>query len=194
MVDHVSISQELFYQLGLQGFSNFGCIKLSTPACIFDLVCLAVEVEFSSSSIPDDTMSKEEIANQVKNVLIGHGDMLNEYFSVTITPSGCITTLPVLLKHYIPPLHKLPTFLLHLASNVVWTEEKPCFESFLRELAYFYALDCVQGNESFRKVVEHVVMPGLKNNAFVAPKEMVEDGSVVVLADLPDLYKVFERC
>lgn len=41
--------------------------------------------------------------------------------------------------------------------------------------------------------VEHVVFPALKSD-FIPQRKMAEDGSILQIADLHDLYKVFERC
>jgi DNA mismatch repair protein Mlh1 C-terminus len=44
--------------------------------------------------------------------------MLAEYFAITISPEGLLTTLPLVLKDYIPPYAKLPTFIRRLGHNV----------------------------------------------------------------------------
>ena len=53
-------SKELFYQLALKGFSNFGFIHLSQPAPIYDLVMIALEEE-DLSEWGEGMPSKEEI-------------------------------------------------------------------------------------------------------------------------------------
>ena len=42
-------------------------------------------------------------------------------------------------------------------------------------------------------MVEHVIFPAFRNYLQV-PKAYVDNGIIVKLATLPDLYKVFERC
>ena len=44
--------------------------------------------------------------------------MLKEYFSLEISDSGHIVSLPLLLESFTPNLDKLPMFLLHLATEV----------------------------------------------------------------------------
>jgi len=51
----------------------------------------------------------------------------------------------------------------------------------------------VKDKSSWKWTVEHVIYPGLRNY-FYPPKRMAEDSSVLQIANLPDLYKVFERC
>ena len=45
----------------------------------------------------------------------------------------------------------------------------------------------------WRWIIEHVVFSAMRSE-FVPQKEMAEDGTVLQIADLKDLYKVFERC
>ena len=47
--------------------------------------------------------------------------------------------------------------------------------------------------QPWRWTVEHVIFPALRSD-LVAQKNMASDGSLLQIADLHDLYKVFERC
>lgn len=87
--------------------------------------------------------------------------MLLEYFSMSITAEGMLESLPLLLPGFMPNINNLPLCkyrtTLHIPSilmplthplallvmirvgvQVDWTNEKECFDSFLKELAYFY--------------------------------------------------------
>jgi len=41
--------------------------------------------------------------------------------------------------------------------------------------------------------IEHLIFPTLKSQ-FIAPKSIAENGHVLQIANLPDLYRIFERC
>jgi hypothetical protein len=45
-------------------------------------------------------------------------EMLADYFSLTISESGLVMTLPLLLRDYIPNLDNLPSFLMRLGPQV----------------------------------------------------------------------------
>lgn len=45
----------------------------------------------------------------------------------------------------------------------------------------------------WKHTVEHVIYPALRSS-IVPPKSFSEDGTFLEVANLPDLYKVFERC
>jgi DNA mismatch repair protein MLH1 len=82
---------------------------------------------------------------------------------------------------------------------VDWTSETECFDAFLRELAYFYMpapLPVVDEDKEREKVerwqIEHVLFPCMRRY-LAAPKSLL-DRDVVQIANLPDLYRVFERC
>ena len=88
---------------------------------------------------------------------------------------------------------------LNKSTQVNWTEEQECFSSFLRELAYFYSptpllgmKDQKNNEKAERWQIQHILFPCMKKYLF-APKSLL-DKDVVQVANLPDLYKVFERC
>ncbi|CAK5272270.1 unnamed protein product [Mycena citricolor] len=203
LVNHGALSEELFYQLGLRQFGNFNRLKLDPPPPLRTLIEIAVEVEDTSAS----ELSKVEIVGRIVDTIMARRDMLSEYFSFNVSASGLIESLPLLLRDYSPNLDKLPSFLMRLGPQVNWTSEAECFETFLRELAYFYVPgplvdfpddDSPDGKtrEEQEKVerwqIQHVVFPSLRRY-LIAPKTLL-DRDVVQIASLPELYKVFERC
>ena len=52
------------------------------------------------------------------DILIQRREMIAEYFALTITLEGNLTTLPLLLRNYTPHYGKLPSFLRRLGRNV----------------------------------------------------------------------------
>ena len=42
-------------------------------------------------------------------------------------------------------------------------------------------------------IIEHIIFPSLRCD-FIPSCSMADDGSVLQISDLKDLYKVFERC
>lgn len=127
--------------------------------------------------------------------------MVDEYFSLAISSSGAVESIPLLLKGYTPNLDRLPHFLLCLATRVNWTNEKECFETFLRELAFFYSPrpfdDRGDDDETAEEVahqqwqLEHVLFPSFRRTQW--PRSL-SDHDVSQVANLPDLFRVFERC
>lgn len=216
LVDYGLVASEFFYQLGLTDFSNFGSIKLQTPLSLTELLTLGAEIEAARTPPEDADLDWQEVVTVTRDQLIERRDMLSEYFSLDITEDGMLTGLPLLLKGYTPSLARLPSFLLRLGPHVDWDDEKGCFESFLRELAAFYAPEIVPaaaaaaaakgaGDEAqqeanmelerkrFRveRVVENVLFPAFRQR-LVAVKGLRK--AVVEVADLKGLYRVFERC
>lgn len=146
LVDYGMLCNEYFYQLGLTDFGNFGCIQLEPPLDIKALVALAMKTErrehqASGSRDDNETIEWEEVPELVTDQLIQRREMLLEYFSMDISPDGALLSIPLLLKGYTPSLAKLPRFLMRLGPCVDWTDEKACFDSFLRELAAFYTVE-----------------------------------------------------
>lgn len=212
LIDYGRTCYEYFYQLALTDFGNFGAIKFNPSLDLRELLQGAAEMEKLSITSPEDDFEVETLVDRVADQLIERREMLLEYFSLEISPAGELVSLPLLLKGYTPPLVKLPRFLLRLGPSVDWTEEKACFDSFIRELATFYVpeqLPSLPGDadsireedipeelrarrQHIRHAIEHVFFPAFKAR-LVATKSLMEDG-VLEVANLKGLYRVFERC
>ncbi|KAG6873882.1 hypothetical protein C0995_009661 [Termitomyces sp. Mi166 len=200
LVNHGSLAEELFYQLGVRQFGNFSRMKLDPPPSLRTLVEIAVKAEESTKN---SKLTKSQIVDRIVNILMPRREMLAEYFSLCISDAGLVEGLPLLLRDYTPNLNNLPSFLMRLGPQVDWTSEKECFETFLRELAYFYTpgetvvpasgSDDEQAQEKAERwQIQHVLFPAMRRY-LSAPKSLL-DRDVVQAASLPDLYKVFERC
>ena len=203
IVNTESVSEELFYQLMLRDFGNFGCIRLNPPAPLSDLAKLALEGEEDA----------EEAARNVVQRLVEKSAMLDDYFSLQIDSEGNLKTLPMftgaLMERFVPDFSGLPDFAVRLASEVDWSSEEACFDSFCRETAKFYSVKNGQmgdyderqhdpdhesdGKEKWKRMIEQIIFGGCKR-FLNPPKRFVQDKIFVQVANLPDLYKVFERC
>uniref|UniRef100_F6UF19 DNA mismatch repair protein Mlh1 n=1 Tax=Ciona intestinalis TaxID=7719 RepID=F6UF19_CIOIN len=207
LVNTGRLSEQLFYQILLQDFGNFAIFRLTEAAPIYELAMLGLNSEESGWTPADG--SKEKLAKYVVNFLVEKAEMLSDYFCLDITKDGMISGIPMLLKQYNPPLHGLPTFVMRLATEVDWESEKSCFDTVCKEIARFYAVKnnftdsdifseepVVVETDSewspWKQMVEHVVFRALRD--VIVPMTMGEDGTFLQLANLPDLYKVFERC
>ena len=96
---------------------------------------------------------------------------------------------------------------MRLATEVNWEEEEACFDTLAKETAKFYAIksdkfsryDAKQHEDesnldsTWKHTVEHIVYPERKKK-LSPPKKLAENMTFVQVANLPDLYKVFERC
>ncbi|KAK4103602.1 DNA mismatch repair protein MutL [Parathielavia hyrcaniae] len=224
LVDYGRVCFEYFYQLGLTDFGNFGVIRFNPPLDLKELLALAAQQEKDAENgrdtrneddDDDDDFNVAEIVELVAAQLIERREMLLEYFSLEISPTGELLSIPLLVKGYNPAIVKLPRFLLRLGPHVNWTEEKACFEGFLKELAALYVpeqLPATPGNEEgvaaeedvgisdeirsrrshVRRALEHVLFPAFKSR-LVATKSLMQ-GGILEVANLKGLYRVFERC
>ncbi|KAK4199676.1 putative DNA mismatch repair protein Mlh1 [Triangularia verruculosa] len=147
MIDYGRVCYEYFYQLGLTDFGNFGTIQFQPPLSLRALLASSPDflTEYDDDDDEDDAddtdidpEEKSEIIEAVVEKLVERREMLLEYFSLEVSPAGELCSIPLLVNGYEPPLTKLPGFLVRLGPCVDWTEEKACFESFLKELAGFY--------------------------------------------------------
>ncbi|KAK2158972.1 hypothetical protein LSH36_161g14039 [Paralvinella palmiformis] len=139
LVNTTKLSKELFYQLLLYDFGNFGLLRLSEPAPLYELAMLALDSEESGWTEADGP--KHELANYIKDFLKSKAKLLEDYFSMEIDKDGNLCTLPMLLDKYVPSLEGLPLFVLRLATEVNWDDEKECYHTFALETSQFYAIN-----------------------------------------------------
>ncbi|XP_051946007.1 DNA mismatch repair protein Mlh1 [Xyrauchen texanus] len=202
LLNTTKLSQELFYQILIYDFGNFGVLRLSNPAPLYDLAMLALDSEESGWTEEDGP--KEGLAQYIVDFLKQKTEMLQEYFSLDIDGEGNLTGLPMLLDNYTPAMEGLPMFILRLATEVNWDREKDCFHEFSVECSHFYSIrkqytlepDAEEPQDvetSWQWKVEHILFKALRT-LFSPPKHFSEDGSILQIASLPELYKVFERC
>lgn len=131
-----------------------------------------------------------------------------------------LTGLPILLEGHQPQPHALPLFLLRLATEVNYRDETQCFHDVCMELGSFYreipfdfsssdanndsnTVREEQNNTSSVKImdvdstaetfIKHTLFPAL-SYILVPSNESASDGTVIRIALLSSLYKVFERC
>ncbi|XP_046745958.1 DNA mismatch repair protein Mlh1 [Diprion similis] len=184
--------EELFYEIMLYDFENYGVMQFSESVSLSDLAMLGLETEEAGWTEEDG--EKEELANSVKELLLEKADMMNEYFSIIIDKKGMLKSLPILLDKYFPSKAGMPLYVLRLATEVDWTAEQSCFDGICRETAkYFSHVSRNEENPEWRNVTEHILYPAIKNS-LLPPKHFAHDSTILQIARLPDLYRVFERC
>ncbi|SCZ97076.1 BZ3500_MvSof-1268-A1-R1_Chr4-2g06975 [Microbotryum saponariae] len=240
-VNHAALSEELFYQLALRQFGQLARIDLQPPVPLRDTIKLAVESDEGREAAQ---MPTEEIVERLYDTIHQGRAMLEEYFALSISVEGMIESLPLIIPSFLPNLVKLPLcesscsepvkdpstdlVLLFLSDKVLlrigvvvdWEDEKPCFESFLRELAFFYIPgpsapefdDNVAASETDpstsdehrpapsgrteaqekeeKRALQHIVWPVAKQY-LVAPHHL-KKRDVVQLTSMENLFKVRE--
>jgi hypothetical protein len=117
-------SKELFYQLLLFDFGNFGALKLSEPPLLYELALLGLD-QPNCGWKPEDG-SKEEIAEHVSDLLYSKAEMLLDYFSLEISEDKRLVSLPWVLEKYIPDMDNLPNLVLGLSAEVIYIYSDVC--------------------------------------------------------------------
>jgi hypothetical protein len=120
----------------------------------------------------------------------------------TSASSPCVrffSFLPTLtLTELEDPIPPDDAVLIRLGIQVDWTDEKRCFETFLRELAYFYVpgpppfLDSSKDEKEEKeetRQIQHVVFPVAKQ--YLSPPTSMLKRDVVQVTSLESLFKVW---
>ncbi|KAJ1733549.1 DNA mismatch repair protein [Coemansia sp. Benny D160-2] len=192
MVDYCKISFHLFYHRCVFDFMNFGRILLQPAPSIYELALVAAQ------ELGDE--NPEKSAEDVNMRFVNNSEMLEEFFLIRISDTGTVESMPMIVKEYSPDYDKLPLFLYNAAFSIDWENEQPFLKGFINALASLYALepplpdDPLNAKEAYRLMTEHRIFPSFKETSFWAPNMLLTENAVIQLADLPDLYRIFERC
>ncbi|KAK8854901.1 hypothetical protein IAR55_003640 [Kwoniella newhampshirensis] len=206
LVNHASLADEHFYQLGLRQFGAFNRLRLEPAPDLRDLLSLAAE---SEAGLGECGLNIDTVVDNIAALLVDKREMMDEYFSLSISHDGQVETLPMILKGYTPNLDRLPHFLLCLGTQVDWESEKGCFTTFLRELAFFFSPRPFSETPSEEALehgyepattaeiehqlwqLQHVLFPSFRRYTLWSKDRMCD---VHQVANLPDLFRIFERC
>ena len=221
------LSEELFYQICLFNFGNFGYLKLEEPILLKELGLMGLESP-EADWTPDDG-PKDKLASRCGKFLYAKSSMLDDYFSIKIVKREDVDgndefyleTLPMLIENYEPDLIDLPVFIIRLATEVDWKDEKECFDNLSRQIAMFFAsknnlfskihserqLSSQESSSSTSSssssfgnkekpdenwISEHVLHTAFRT-MLLLPVDL-EKEVFFKLVDLSRLYRVFERC
>ncbi|CAG4978872.1 unnamed protein product [Colias eurytheme] len=198
LCDTTRLAEELFYETLLYDFQNFGFIKLTNPLPLEELFLLGLNSQDPEANAEfGDIGDIREMAKQMTKLLVTKRAMLQEYFSFEVNENGELLALPLLLDGHTPFMGALPTYLVRLVTEVNWDSEKDCFDTFSRQTAIFYSQpnpsDSNEAVKSEQWKQEHIIFPAIRKY-FLPPTSFVNNGAILQIASLNDLYKVFERC
>jgi len=197
LMDGHVLSKQLMYQEIIRKFSFFGAIELATPTSIKEIILVALELP--EAGWEESAGTKEQIATDCTELLSSRAEMTEEYFALKIDEDRRLCSIPSIVDGCTPELDRLPMLLLRLATDVDWTDEKPCFRGIATCLAEFYSYPYqpLQNDPAVRKDFElelqHQVFPLLKKR-LLPPQKFCSDGTIVQTACLEKLYQIFERC
>ncbi|RWR92654.1 DNA mismatch repair protein MLH1 isoform X2 [Cinnamomum micranthum f. kanehirae] len=138
LVNVVNLSKELMYQQVLRRFAHFNAIQLSDPAPLTELLVMALKEEASAPE-SSDVHLHETIAEMNAKLLMDKAGVLQDYFCIHIDQQN-LSKLPVILDQYTPDMDYVPEFILSLANDINWDDEKECFQEISAALANFYAM------------------------------------------------------
>lgn len=193
----------------LYNFQNLNLLQFSEKLAIEELAMQALELPESGWTEEDG--DKEALAKRTLELLQEQSEMLEDYFNIKIDAEGNLCALPQLIglynvgifvekcleylfsDNYSPSMSGLPMYMLRLATEVSFEDEKECFKGLCRETALYYSQMDNDQSESWKWLTEYVVYPAFKDY-LLPPKSLTDTTALLQLADLPNLYKVFERC
>ncbi|KAL9704941.1 hypothetical protein quinque_008459 [Culex quinquefasciatus] len=186
------LCQELCYQMLLFNFGNLGAISLSPAISVAELASLALQDPDNGWTEEDGPIA--ELAERIVEILVSKAPIMREYFGLSVSEEGLLESIPVVIEDYTPSVVHLATYVLRLATEVEWDDEQECFQSFCRETAEYYAkIALTKEDQEYKWETEHAIYPAIKQY-LLPPKSFGKNGTILQVANLPELYRVFERC
>lgn len=192
LCDYAAVLNEFYYQIALSEFSNYGEVVFDEPLTFEEILAPLYEAR-------SDLEDKSVIIDRISAM----SDMFKEYFRLEIKDKK-VYMLPLLIKDVAPPITKLPFFFYRLGTKVNYADEKECLSEIMRQLALLYVPERIvlgdteeakqiaaQDAEILNHRLENSVFPSLRLR-FIAPDTL--QSQISQIADLPGLYRVFERC
>ncbi|WFD36442.1 DNA mismatch repair protein Mlh1 [Malassezia cuniculi] len=210
LVNHAVAIEEFAYQLAVRQFGDMPRVMLDPPPSIPELIGIGYDLEDADEEKERLGLSRDEVVSRIAAVLSAHSDMLDDYFAMRIS-DGRLEMMPALLPNYESfglPIERLPTLLFRLGPQVDWDDEERCFEGICREIAYAHVPTagsaaggatanaaesaCAASDPAW--LIQHVWFAHMSGSRarFLPPRRI--QGDVIQVANLPDLYRVFERC
>lgn len=187
-----NLLQELLYQEAILNFGNFEVIEFEEPLPLRKLAMVGFDMK--ECGYEENDGDKTQLAMNVETILKEQRELLQEYFGITINVDGELETLPSIIPSYLPLMSHLPLFIVRLASEVNYEDEKQCFKLICTELAsYFSRLSLTSADKDFHFLSQTVIYPAIRKS-LLPPAKFLNDGTLLKMTSLQELYKVFERC
>lgn len=189
--------KEQLYQFYLFDFGNFPPIKILAPGN---------NISFSINMHLDDMRERNQeafdklklkTAQDVIAALNKHAEMYADYFNLRFKGDR-ILSIPAIIPEHIPNLVFLGRFLIKLANDVDYSDERSCLHKIGRLFSDFYSeppsnLKNLNVQKDYHDFVIRKLYPALKSYLLV-PEWLFRKENICQISDTKDLYKVFERC
>lgn len=179
ILDFVEFSKTFMYQQYLINFGNFKSVQFKENIHLIDLL----ETFKREMNVAQQFDVEEQVVN-----LVDRKEMFYDYFSMKITDDGFLKSIPILIDGHRPNTNLLPLLIWNL-TTVTYKEEKSCFETIGKAFADYYSRPLDKLEEQKQNI----------QNIFSRFKEQCKPtyeliSSIKPVADLQNLYKIFERC
>lgn len=133
---------EFFYQRTLARFGQHtpeDCVWYEERLSIVELLISALDNETQSGWGPEDG-SKQDIAAHMSLLLNDKAPMLADYFGLGIVDQQLVYIPRLVPMAIFPSTLALPEFLLELANDVDWSDERECFDTIAQALGKWYSI------------------------------------------------------
>lgn len=212
LLDHSHLLKDMYYQIALRRFAELDKWVLEQPVSLAAYLEAALGAEHAAGRLDVPHSEVPALTTAAVALLCSKAPLVHEYFNISIDAEReTLTALPILVPGVKPLLQELPTFLLNLATHTNWDDETACFQTVALNLASYYSIldtedvpvdvtAAAPGPAPFPQLAKestdllgNVLYPAMR--LYLLPhRQRSTDHTVIQVAALEQLYKVFERC
>lgn len=189
--------KEQYYQFYLFDIGNFPPIEILEPGNKIRFIIQTTLEDILKHDQKRFNSLKFATTNDIVEKLLKHSSMFEDYFSLKITRNE-VLTIPCIMPDEVPNLTFLGKFLIDLANNVDYSDEKKCLHNIGRSLADFYAEPPANlKNKTVHRMYHNLIQTKLWEKIktyLLVPDWLLSKENICQISDTKDLYKVFERC
>lgn len=189
--------KEQYYQFYLFDFGNFPPIEILPPGNKIQYLIETYLNDIRVHEIRKFNKLKFSTTTSIVEELVKHSALYEDYLAIKLN-SDEIITIPCIMPNEIPNLVFLGRFLVDLANQVDYSDERECFKVMGRVIADFYSepptnLKDKEVHRKYHDLVETRLYATIKRYLLV-PEWLLTKENICQMSDTKDLYKVFERC
>ena len=194
MTDTVAFAMHLFYSTLIHEVGRLRRAHLTSPMSVYELIMNA----FSCQKVnPPEAVSKEKIALEICELMAAKRNILADYFSVEFSEDGkTLLAVPWMIDEpAIPRKDLLGVFLFRLAVEVDWDseEEQLIMDAICREIAVIYSQLPYEAQDN-GEYIKNRLYPALKASRYGFPSKLAQNGSILLVTNMHELYKKVDRC
>ncbi|KAK1936339.1 putative DNA mismatch repair protein [Babesia divergens] len=203
MVDIIHIARECTFQSIIWRIGQLPRLKLKPPLCLVDLIAYAQARDDAQKNLSMGEIDKERFIPSAKEIIAKFDvGFLTKYFGFSIE-GDTLYAIPMVISNYFPGPEYLPGLMKTLYSLEILDDTK-AIADVAHIMSEFYTfppinsittMDPVVNEKNYEHYLSKVLLKAVQRFPDLSlSKRNLNRGTIIKLAGLDQLYRIFERC